>query len=71
MDKTLKEVQQEIIEDFSMYDEWLDKYAYLIDLGNNLEAFPEELKTEDRLIKGCQSRVWLDAGMQEIGRAHV
>ena len=65
MDKTLKEVQQEIIEDFSMYDEWLDKYAYLIVLGNNLEAFPEELKTEDRLIKGCQSRVWLDAGMQE------
>ncbi len=44
-----------------MYDEWLDKYEYLIDLGHNLEAFPEELKTEDRLIKGCQSRVWLDA----------
>ena len=44
-----------------MYDEWLDKYEYLIDLGRNLEAFPEELKTEDRLIKGCQSRVWLDA----------
>ena len=43
-----------------MYDEWLDKYEYLIDLGRKLEAFPEELKTEDRLIKGCQSRVWLD-----------
>ena len=43
-----------------MYDEWLDKYEYLIDLGRNLDAFPEELKTEDRLIKGCQSRVWLD-----------
>ena len=58
--KTLQEVQAEVIEDFSMYDEWLDKYEYLIDLGHNLEAFPEELKTEDRLIKGCQSRVWLD-----------
>ncbi|MBP5336294.1 MAG: SufE family protein [Bacteroidales bacterium] len=58
--KTLQEVQADVIEDFSMYDEWLDKYEYLIDLGRKLEVFPEELKTEDRLIKGCQSRVWLD-----------
>ena len=46
-----------------MYDEWLDKYEYLIELGKALPAFPEEKKTDDRLIKGCQSRVWLDAGM--------
>ena len=59
--KTLQEVQADVIEDFSMYDEWLDKYEYLIDLGRKLEVFPEELKTEDRLIKGCQSRVWLDS----------
>lgn len=58
--KTLQEAQTEVIEDFSMYDEWLDKYEYLIDLGHRLPPFPEELKTEDRLIKGCQSRVWLD-----------
>jgi cysteine desulfuration protein SufE len=58
--KTLQEVQADVIEDFSMYDEWLDKYEYLIDLGRKQEVFPEELKTEDRLIKGCQSRVWLD-----------
>ena len=58
--KTLQEAQAEVIEDFSMYDEWLDKYVYLIDLGHRLPPFPEELKTEDRLIKGCQSRVWLD-----------
>ena len=58
--KTLQEAQAEVIEDFSMYDEWLDKYEYLIDLGHRLPPFPEELKTEDRLIKGCQSRVWLD-----------
>ena len=59
--KTLKERQDELVEEFSMFEDWLDKYEYLIDLGKNLEAFPEELKTDDRLIKGCQSRVWLDA----------
>lgn len=59
--KTLKERQDELVEEFSMFDDWLDKYEYLIDLGKNLEPFPEELKTNDRLIKGCQSRVWLDA----------
>jgi cysteine desulfuration protein SufE len=57
---TLEEKKQQVIEDFSLYDEWLDKYEYLIELGKSLEAFPEEKKTEDRLIKGCQSRVWLD-----------
>lgn len=61
---TLKEVQDQLVDDFSIYDEWLDKYEYLIELGKNLESFPEELKTEDRLIKGCQSRVWLDAGIE-------
>ena len=60
MEKTLKESQSEIVEDFSLYDEWLDKYEYLIELGKKLPAYPEEKKTEDRLIKGCQSRVWLD-----------
>ena len=62
--KSLKEAQADVIDDFSMYDEWLDKYEYLIDLGRRLEAFPEELKTEDRLIKGCQPRVWLDATVE-------
>jgi len=57
---TLQEKKQQIIEDFSLYDEWLDKYEYLIELGKNLEPYPEEKKTADRLIKGCQSRVWLD-----------
>ena len=58
---TLEEKKQQVIEDFSLYDEWLDKYEYLIELGKSLDAFPEGKKTEDRLIKGCQSRVWLDA----------
>ncbi|MBR4568729.1 MAG: SufE family protein [Bacteroidales bacterium] len=65
MEKTLKEVQEEIVDDFSMYDEWLDKYEYLIELGKNLASYPEEKKTDDRLIKGCQSRVWLDWNMEE------
>ena len=67
--KTLQEIQTEVVDDFSMYDEWLDKYEYLIDLGRRLEPFPEELKTDDRLIKGCQSRVWLDA-REEDGRLY-
>ncbi len=65
VEKTLKEVQEEIVDDFSMYDEWLDKYEYLIELGKNLASYPEEKKTDDRLIKGCQSRVWLDWSMEE------
>ena len=63
--KTIQEVENEVIENFSMFDEWLDKYEYLIDLGKNLEAYPEEARTEDRLIKGCQSRVWLDSRMED------
>jgi cysteine desulfuration protein SufE len=62
---TLEEKKQAVIEDFSLYEEWLDKYEYLIELGKNLDAYPEEKKTEDRLIKGCQSRVWLDYSLQE------
>ena len=65
--KTLEEAKREIIEDFSMYDEWLDKYEYLIELGKNLEEYPEGEKTDDKLIKGCQSRVWLNS-RQEDGR---
>ena len=57
---TLEEKKQQIIDDFGQFEEWLDKYEYLIELGKGLEDFPEEKKTEDRLIKGCQSRVWLD-----------
>lgn len=67
MEKTLKEVQEEVIEDFSMYEEWLEKYEYLIELGKNLTSYPEDKKTEDRLIKGCQSRVWLDYTMNVDG----
>ena len=57
--KTIQETEADIIENFSMFDQWLDKYEYLIDLGKNLEAYPEDRKSEEYLIKGCQSRVWL------------
>lgn len=62
--KSLQEAENEVVDTFSMYDEWLDKYEYLIDLGKNLEAYPEDCKTEDKLIKGCQSRVWIDYKVQ-------
>ena len=62
---TLEEAEKDVVETFSMYEEWLDKYEYLIDLGKNLEPYPDEKKTDDRLIKGCQSRVWLDYRMEE------
>ena len=64
---SLEEKKQAVVEDFSAYDEWLDKYEYLIELGKGLAPFPEEKKTEERLIKGCQSRVWLD-GESRDGR---
>ena len=63
--KTLEEAKQAVIDDFSMYDEWLDKYEYLIELGKNLEPFPEASKTDDNLIKGCQSRIWLDYKVED------
>lgn len=63
--KSLQEVKEAIVEDFSVYEEWLDKYEYLIELGRNLSEYPEEKKTDDRLIQGCQSRVWLDSEVRE------
>jgi cysteine desulfuration protein SufE len=58
---TIEEIQQDIIEEFSIYDDWMDKYAYLIELGNQLEDLDSKDKNDQNLIKGCQSRVWLVA----------
>jgi cysteine desulfuration protein SufE len=60
---TIEEKQQEIISEFSMFDDWMEKYEYIIDLGKDLPLIENELKTEDRLIEGCQSRVWLESKM--------
>lgn len=57
----IKEIQDEIIEEFTGFDDWLDRYQLLIDLGNEQEPLPEEYKTDNNLIEGCQSRVWLQA----------
>jgi len=58
---TINEVQDEIIEEFAMFDDWMDRYALLIDLGNSLGVLDDKYKTENNLIEGCQSRVWLQA----------
>jgi cysteine desulfuration protein SufE len=58
---TIQKIQAEIVEDFGMFDDWMQKYEYLINLGNDLAPIKEQYKTEDNLIKGCQSRVWLHA----------
>ena len=61
----INDIQDEIIEEFSSFDDWMDRYSLLIDYGNGLEPFPEEDKCDQNLIDGCQSRVWFTAHMQD------
>lgn len=61
---TIKEIQDEIIEEFSIFDDWMDKYQYIIDLSKNLPIIDSSFKTEQFLIKGCQSQVWLNASFE-------
>ncbi|OZI09526.1 Fe-S metabolism protein SufE [Siphonobacter sp. BAB-5385] len=61
---TINETQDEIIEEFELFDDWEGKYEYIIDLGKKLTPLDEQYKTEDHIIKGCQSRVWLHAALQ-------
>ena len=61
----MQDVENEIIDEFSLFDDWLDKYEYLIELGKALKEYPEDRKTDDRLVKGCQSRVWIDFKIQD------
>ncbi|WP_116963619.1 SufE family protein [Fastidiosibacter lacustris] len=61
----IMERQQALIDDFNFFDDWSDKYAYLIGLGKNLEPFPESKKDEAHMVKGCQSQVWFDAQLQQ------
>lgn len=63
--KTINELQDEVIEEFSDFDDWMDKYQLLIDLGNEQEPLNPEYKTDQNLIDGCQSRVWLQADMED------
>ncbi|MGC9353078.1 MAG: SufE family protein [Mariniphaga sp.] len=66
---TIEEIQQEIIDEFSVYQDWMDKYSYLIELGNELPPLDPKDKNDQNLIKGCQSRVWLVAE-KENGQIH-
>lgn len=65
IEMTINNIQNEIIEEFSSFDDWMDRYSLLIDYGNGLEPFPESAKTEQNLIDGCQSKVWFTAEMQD------
>ena len=60
---TIEEIQNEIIDEFSMFDDWEDRYQYMIDLGKTLPLIDEQYKTEDHIIRGCQSKVWVHANM--------
>ncbi|MBA5247119.1 SufE family protein [Marnyiella aurantia] len=62
---TIKEKQQELVDEFEFLEDWEQKYEYLIDLGKQLNNFPEDKKTDDNLIKGCQSKVWIDASFRD------
>ena len=62
---SINEIQDEIIEEFAGFDDWMDKYQLLIDLGSDQEPLPEQYKTEQNLIDGCQSRVWLQADYED------
>ena len=62
---SINEIQDTIIEDFSLLDDWMDKYSMLIDLGNSLEPLDEKQKNPQNIIEGCQSRVWLNAEMKD------
>lgn len=63
--KTIDELQDEVIEEFGDFDDWMDRYQLLIDLGSEQEALPDTYKTEQNLIDGCQSRVWLQADYED------
>jgi cysteine desulfuration protein SufE len=67
---TINEIQDEIIAEFSDYEDWMDKYQLLIDLGNEQAPLAEQYKNESNLIEGCQSRVWLQADLTPEGKIH-
>jgi cysteine desulfuration protein SufE len=58
---TIQEIQDEIVDEFSMFEDWMQRYEYIIDLGKSLPLIDEQFKTEDNIIKGCQSKVWVHA----------
>ena len=62
---SIKDIQNEIIDEFSMFDDWMQRYEYMIDLGKSLPLIDDQYKTDDNIIKGCQSKVWVHAEMKD------
>jgi len=62
---SIQDIQQDIIDEFSMFDDWMQRYEYMIDLGKSLPIIEEKYKTEDNIIKGCQSKVWVHAELED------
>ena len=62
---TIKEIQNEIVDEFSMFDDWMQRYEYIIELGKSLPLIDEQYKVDENIIKGCQSKVWIDADFKD------
>lgn len=62
---TIKEIQEEIVDEFSMFEDWMQRYEYMIELGKSLPLIDEQYKTDDNIIKGCQSKVWVHADLKD------
>ncbi len=70
MSDSIEKEQQEVVEDFALFDDWESKYEYLIDMGKDLEPIDEEHRKDENLVRGCQSQVWLHADLDDDGRVH-
>jgi cysteine desulfuration protein SufE len=68
---SIQEIEQEIIEEFANFEDWMDKYSYIIEIGNSCPMIEEKEKTDNNLIKGCQSRVWVSAKLNEEGLMQI
>ena len=68
---SIEDIEKEIIEEFANFDDWMDKYSYIIEIGNSCPIIEEKEKTENNLIKGCQSRVWVSAKLDENGLMQI
>ncbi|PQJ31590.1 Fe-S metabolism protein SufE [Nonlabens arenilitoris] len=62
---SIQDIQNEIVEEFAMFDDWMDRYEYMIDLGKSVPVIDEQYKTDDNIIKGCQSKVWVHADLED------
>ena len=68
---SIEDIEKEIIEEFANFEDWMDKYSYIIEIGNSCPIIEEKEKTENNLIKGCQSRVWVSAKLDENGLMQI